>query len=98
MKRVLFVVLELVAFLVIFLVGSLLPEVKVLPMWSVPVGKEIFVLDGLVLMLAFYALLLLIAAARRRIAIGWQNPTVAVVLALVLGLLAKFGFKSISHS
>jgi len=97
MKRVLFVVLELVAFLAIFFVGSLLPELQVLPMWSVPVGTaKIFVLDGLVLMLAFYALLLLIAVARRRIALGWQNPTVAVVLALVLGLLAKFGFKSLS--
>jgi hypothetical protein len=97
MKRVLFVVLELVAFLAIFFVGSLLPEFQVLPMWSVPVGTgKIFVLDGLLLMLAFYVLLLLIAAARRRIALGWQNPTVALVLALVLGLLAKFGFKGVA--
>jgi hypothetical protein len=62
----------------------------------VPAGVgKIFVLDGLLLMLGLYVLLLLIAAARRRIAVGWQNPTVAVALALVLGLLMKFGFKDV---
>jgi len=96
MKRALLIVLELVAFMVLFLVGSLLPELKVLPLWSVAAGPEkIFVLDGLFLMLALYVLLLLIAAARKRIAAGWQNPTIAIVLALILGLLSKFGLKSI---
>jgi hypothetical protein len=39
-------------------------------------------------------LILLIAAARKRIALAFPTTTVAFVLALVLGLLAKFGFKS----
>jgi hypothetical protein len=96
MKRVLWIVLDLVVFLVVFLAGSLLPELHILPMWSVAVGTgEIFVLDGLVLMLAVYVLLLLIAAVRKRLAIGWPVPTIAFGLALILGFLAKFGFKSV---
>jgi hypothetical protein len=96
MKRALLIFLELVAFLAIFLAGSLLPELKVLPLWFVPAGPgKLFVLDGLLLMLALYLLLLLIAAARKRIALSWQNPTIALVLALILGLLARFGFKDV---
>ncbi len=96
MKKALFVVLELVLFLVLFFVGSLLPTVGVLPMVSVAAGADrIFVLDGLFVMVGVYLLFLLVGAARRRFAIAWQNPTIAVVLALVLGLLMKFGFKSL---
>ncbi len=95
MKRALLIALELVLFLVVFFVGSLLPEVKILPMISVPVGTDrIFVVDGLLLMFALYVVLTLIGLARKR-ASGWQNPTIAFVLALVLGLLAKVGFKTI---
>jgi uncharacterized membrane protein SirB2 len=97
MKRALLIALELVLFLVVFFVGSLLalPELKILPMISVPVGTDrIFVLDGLLLMFALYVVLALIGLARKR-ASGWQNPTIAFVLALVLGLLAKVGFKTI---
>jgi uncharacterized membrane protein SirB2 len=95
MKRALLIAFELVLFLIVFFVGSLLPELKILPMISVPVGTEkIFVLDGLLLMFALYAVLALIAFARKR-PLGWQNPTIAFVLALILGLLSKFGFKTI---
>jgi len=53
------------------------------------------VYDGVLLMLALYLLILLIAAARKRIHFAWQNSTLALVLALILGLAMKFGFKSI---
>jgi hypothetical protein len=96
MKRALTILLELVAFLVLFLGGSLLPEFKVLPKWSIAAGpNKIFVLDGLLLMLSLYVLLLLIAVMRKRIRFGWQNPTIALVLALIVGLLSKFGFQTI---
>jgi hypothetical protein len=96
MKRVLSVVLQLILFLVVFLVGSLLPAANVLPMLSVSVGAgRVFVYDGVLLMLALYVLILLIAAARRKIYVAWQNPTLAVILAMILGLAMKFGFKSI---
>lgn len=96
MKRLLSVVLQFILFLVIFFVGSLLPGANMLPMLSVGVGSgRIFVLDGLLLMFALYVLILLIAAARKRIHIAWPNSTVALVLALILGLAWKFGFKSL---
>jgi hypothetical protein len=96
MKRVLSVVLQFILFMAVFLIGSLLPAANMLPMLSIGVGSgRIFVLDGLLLMFALYALLLLIAAVRRRIHIAWPSSTVALVLALILGLAMKFGFKSL---
>jgi len=96
MKRVLSVVLQFILFLIVFLVGSLLPAFHLLPSLSVAIGPgRIFIYDGLLLMLALYVLILLIAVARKRIHIAWPNSSIALVLALVLGLLMKFGFKSL---
>lgn len=76
MKRVLSVVLQFILFLVVFLVGSLLPGANVLPTLSVGAGAgRVFVYDGVLLMLALYLLILLIAAARKRIHFAWQNST-----------------------
>jgi hypothetical protein len=96
MKRVVSAVLQFILFLVVFLVGSLLPGANLLPTLSVPDGVgRVFVYDGLVLMLALYGFILLIAAARKRIQISWPSSTLALILALILGLIMKFGFKSI---
>ena len=95
MKRVLSVVLQFILYLVVFAVGSLLPGANVLPTLSVPAGAgRVFVYDGLLLIFAVYILILLIAAARKRIHFAWPNATIALVLALILGLAMKFGFKS----
>lgn len=95
MKRVLSVVLQFILFLLVFLVGSLLPGANVLPTLSFCAGAgRVFVYDGVLLMLALYVLILLIAAARKRIQIAWINSTLALALALILGLAMKFGFKS----
>jgi hypothetical protein len=97
MKKAVLVVLELLLFLVVFVLGSVvLPGAGVLPVLSIPAGAgRIFVYDGLLLMLALYGLFLLVAAARRRISFTWQMHTLAFALASVLGLLAKFGFKAL---
>lgn len=95
MKRAIWVVLQLLLFLFIFLVGSLLPGARMLPMFSVGAGPgRIFVLDGLLLMFAVYLLILLIEAARHRIRGSWISSTLALALALALGLAMKFGFMS----
>ncbi len=98
MKNVLFVVVEFLLFLVVFFLGSvILPGAGVLPVMSTAAGAgKIFVYDGVLLLLALYVFFLLVAVLRKRIFIAWQNPTIAAVLALVLGLLMKFGFKSVS--
>ena len=96
MKRILSIVLQFVLYLFIFGVGSLLPAFNLLPTRSLSTGPgRVFVYDGLLLMLLAYLLILLIAAARKRIAIALPNATIALVLALLIGLLMKFGFKSV---
>jgi hypothetical protein len=96
MKRVLSAVFQFILYLVVFGIGSLLPGANVLPTWSIPTGPgRVFVYDGLLLMLLVYVVILLIAAARKRIAIAFPNATMALILALILGLLMKFGFKSV---
>ena len=96
MKRVLSVVFQFILYLVVFGIGSLLPAFSTLPTWSIATGPgRVFVYDGLLLMLLVYVVILLIAAARKRIPITFPNATLALVLALILGLLMKFGFKSV---
>ncbi len=96
MKRVLSVVLQFVLYIVVFGVGSLLPAFNILPTWSLVTGSgRVFVYDGLLLVLLVYVLILLIAAARKRIAVALPNATIALILAVIIGLLMKFGFKSV---
>jgi hypothetical protein len=96
MKRALSIVLQFILYIVVFGVGSLLPAFNVLPTLSVGIGPgRVFVYDGLLLMLLVYVLILLIAAARRRIPSALPNATIALALALILGLLMKFGFKNV---
>jgi hypothetical protein len=95
MKRAIWVVLQMALFLMVFLVGSLLPGAHLLPMLSVSAGPgRVFVLDGLLLAFAIYVLILLIEAARRRLRGSWITSTLALALALALGLAMKFGFMS----
>lgn len=96
MKRVLSIVLQFLLYLVVFGAGSLLPAFGILPTWTLSTGPgRVFVYDGLLLMLAVYVLILLIAVARKRLPITLPNASIALVLALLLGLLMKFGFKSV---
>jgi hypothetical protein len=97
MKRVLSVVLQFFLFLVVFAAGSFLPGANLLlPMLSVSAGPgRIFVYDGLLLMFAIYLLILLIAVVRRRLTTTALSSTLALLLALALGLAMKFGFKSL---
>ena len=95
MKRVLSSVLQFILYLVVFGVGSLLPAFNVMPQLSFSIGVgRIFVYDGLLLMFLVYILILLIAAARKRLNFAFPHATIVVALALLIGLLMKFGFKS----
>ncbi len=81
--------------LLVFGLGSILPAVHMLPLCTVSAGpNRVFVLDGLVLMLVFYLIFLGIDAALKRLRSRVGLTTLALVLALSLGLAMKFGFKS----
>lgn len=95
MKRAISIIFEAFLFLFAFLGGSILPAFPAshLPLWTVDLSPtRYFVLDGLVLMLAFYLIFLAIGALRHRVASAAVSSTTALVLALVLGLSMKFGF------
>ncbi len=51
--------------------------------------------DGVLLMLAFFALILLIEALRKRLRSAAPWTTLALALATILGLAMKFGFKDL---
>jgi hypothetical protein len=95
MKRAIAIILETILFLFAFLAGSLLAAVPAahLPSWDVNLsGNRYFVLDGIIFMFILYGLFLLVGAARHRLRSAVLTSTMAVVLALVLGLAMKFGF------
>lgn len=95
MKRAIAIIVETILFLFVFLAGSLLVAVPAahLPSWDVTLSaNRYFVLDGLVFMFILYSLFLLLGMARHRLRSAVLTSTVAVVLALVLGLAMKFGF------
>ena len=96
MFKAVLVVLQTVLFLVLFLVGSFLPAFHVLPAWQVSAGAHrVFLLDGLLLTLVVYLLILGMELARRRLRGPGGLTTLALVLALALGFAMKFGFKSV---
>ncbi len=95
-KSVLFV-LQALLFLVLFAVGSVflpfLPFLPVLQMATVP--GHVFVYDGVLLAVVAWLVLLLIEALRRRLGDAGVLTTVALLVALGLGFLMRFGYKSL---
>ena len=91
MKRVLSLLLQLVLLLLVYAAGCVLPVFHVLPalQWSGAAGR-VFVYDGVLLLLAFYLLLLAVAALRRRVRTSGVTATGAVLLALGLLLGTRF--------
>jgi hypothetical protein len=93
MKRAFAILFETILFLVVFFIGSILPAISHLPLWSVNISAtRYFALDGVVLMLVLYVLLLLLGVLRRRLISAVFTSTTALVIAFILGLAMKFGF------
>ncbi|HZL27108.1 MAG TPA: hypothetical protein VFC39_11310 [Acidobacteriaceae bacterium] len=93
--KIVLAILQFILFLCVFFVGSILPAVGLMPMKTIPAGvNRVFVLDGLLMMVFVYLIILGIEAARRRLRSGGGLTTLAFILALVLGLAMKFGFKT----
>ena len=93
--KIVLAVLQFLMFLALFFVGSvILPAFGILPNEVVAIGDHRqFTYDGLVLMLLVYLFILAIEALRRRLRSGGLT-TIAFVLALLIGLWAKFGLKT----
>jgi hypothetical protein len=98
MKNVIFTVLQLVLFLMVFFIGSIFPpfhfEHVIL---ATPGTTRIFIADGLLLTLALCVLIVLGEALSKRLRTAAPWTTLAFVLALVFGLMMKFGFLTRSN-
>jgi hypothetical protein len=97
MKKVVATILKFAVFLFVFLVGSLFPPFHFEHILiATPGVTRIFVADGIVLMFALYVVIILIEVMRKRLRTAAPWTTLAVILAAVLGLMMKFGFKTLS--
>jgi hypothetical protein len=92
-------VLQTILFLAIFGAGSFLPAFNILPMWKMGAGAtHDFVLDGLLLMIALYLVILAVEALLKRLKGPGALTTLAFVLALLLGFAMKFGMVSVGSA
>jgi|SRR5215469_16280614 len=97
MKKVISTILKFVLFLVVFLVGSLVPPFHFEHVLiATPGVTRIFVADGILLMFALYIVVILVEIMRKRLRTAAPWTTLAVILAAVFGLMMKFGFKTLS--
>jgi hypothetical protein len=97
MKRVTLTIFQFVLFLIVFGAGSFLPPFHFEHILiATPGFTRIFVADGLLLMFALYIVIVLVEVTRRRLRASAPWTTLAVILAAVLGLMMKFGFKTLS--
>ncbi len=97
MKKVAFTILKFLLFFIVFGVGSLFPPFHFEHVLIATPGVErIFVADGLLLMFALYLVIVLSEVLRKRLRTSALWTTLAVILAAVLGLMMKFGFKTMS--
>jgi len=94
MKKALSLVAQTVLFYVVFAVGFLLDPFKL--KWFVshptPTSTRYFVPDGLIILVILYVAILGIEAARKRLLSSGAITSIAFVVALILGLMSKFGF------
>jgi peptidoglycan/LPS O-acetylase OafA/YrhL len=94
MIRLFSVVLQFLLFLTIFLAGSLLSPFHLRWFITHPTltSTRYFTPDGLILSFACYMLIVLVLALMKRLSTAAPWTTLAFVLALAVGLFAKFGF------
>ena len=97
MKNVVLTILQLILFLVVFFLGSLFPPFHFEHVLiATPGTTRIFVADGLVLALVLFVLIVILEAVRKRLRIAAPWTTLAFLLAVVFGLMMRFGFKTMS--
>ena len=94
MKRAIVGFLQFLLFLIVFAAGSLLNpfHLKWLVTHPTPLSTRDFSPGGLILVLILYLLILIFEAMQKRLPRAGMVTSAALVLALILGFLARFGF------
>ena len=92
-KNVFLTILQFILFFVVFAAGSFFPPFHIEHvLGTTPDGTRIFIWDGVLLMTALFAVILLIEALRKRIGTSGLWSALAFLLAGLAGYMAKFGF------
>jgi hypothetical protein len=95
MKNVFACIAQFVLFLVVFAAFSFVPPLHLEHVLGTNAeGTRVFIWDGLLITGLFFVVILVIEAARKRIARAGVWTTAAFVLAVLLGLAIKLGFKT----
>lgn len=97
-RKAVLVVLQTILFLILFAAGAFLPALPNFSSlyWAVSTGPgRVFVMDGLLLMLLVFVLILAGEALAKRFRGAGLLTTLSLVLALLLGFAMKIGFKSV---
>jgi hypothetical protein len=93
MKNAVFTILQLISFLIVFFIGSIFPPFHIEHViLATPGVTRIFIADGLLLALLLYVLIVLVEVLRKRLRTAAPWTTLAFLLAVVFGLMMKFGF------
>ena len=97
--RYLFLLMQMILFLAVFFVGSLLvhPFGVQTTLASGTGGVRLFQWDGVLLMLIVYAVVLGLEAVRKRLRSYAVGTTVSLLIAAGLGLWMKFGFVTLDR-
>ncbi len=92
MKKLLSTVLQFVMFLLVYAIGSLFPPFHVQRILiATPNYTRIFILDGILITLALYIVIVLGETIMKRLCqVTWT--TIAFALAILFGYFMKFGF------
>jgi hypothetical protein len=94
--KIVLAVLQFLLFLALFFIGSIAPALGLLPLKTIGAGYgRVFVVDGLLMMVLVFLFILFIESVRKRLRSSGGLTTLTFVLALIVGLAMKFGFKSI---
>jgi hypothetical protein len=94
MKKALVVIAQFLLFFMVFLAGSLADPFKMKWFISHPTltSTRFFVPDGLILTLVLFLVILGIEVATKRLRTAGTLTSLAFALALILGIIAKFGW------
>jgi hypothetical protein len=93
MKKALATIVQFVAFLAVFGAFSFFPPFHIEHVLTITtLGTRIFILDGLLLMVALYVLIVITQLLMKRTRSATPWTTLALILAAILGLSMKFGF------
>src|ERR1700761_2046175 len=97
MKSVVFTIVQLILFLIVFLVGSLLSPFHVEHVLiATPGTTRIFIADSLGLAFVLYIIIVILGAARKRPRSRAPWTALAFLLAVVFGFMMNSGFKTVS--